>query len=112
MSQNTALSVTLVEALLTHPDLARHLAGLKRLRVAVNPEAGVVSGHGSAGGTELVVTGPVDAETAEEAFHITRVIPRSGGHLRLDFTYPPANLSGSAEIDAEGRLVDVEASES
>ncbi|QDC10109.1 hypothetical protein FHY55_13005 [Oceanicola sp. D3] len=104
-------SLAMIEHLLAHPDISRHIAGLKRLRVAVTAEAGAVSGHGRAGGTDLVVTGPVDAEIAEEAFHITRVIPRDGGHLRLDFAYPPADLSGSAEVNGEGQIVDVETSE-
>lgn len=106
MPDHARPSLDHIELLLGHPELARHLAGLKRLRVAVNPEAGAVSGHGrAAGGIELVVTGPVDAETAEEAFHVTRVIPRGQDHLRLDFAYPPADISGSAELDEVCRVV-------
>ena len=108
MPDPTAPTLGQIEALLAHPDVARHLSGLKRLRVAVNPEAGSVSGHGRLGATELVVTGPVDAETAEEAFHVTRVIPRDEGHLRLDFTYPAADISGTAEVDEEGRVLSLD----
>ena len=107
MPQTAAPSIETIETLLTHPEVARHIGGLKRLRVAVNPEAGAVTGHGRLSGTELVVTGPVDAETAEEAFHVTRVIPREDGEMRLDFSYPPADLSGRAEIAASGRVTDI-----
>ena len=104
-------TVETVETLLAHPGIVRHLEGLKRLRVAVNPEAGEVSGHGRLAGTELVITGPVDAETAEEAFHLTRVIPREEGHLRIDFSYPRADLWGRAELDAGGRVIDLDVEE-
>ncbi|MCO6382492.1 hypothetical protein [Oceanicola sp. 502str15] len=105
---DAAPSLAHVEALLGHPEIAPHLAGLRRLRVAVTPEAGPVSGHGRAGGLELVVTGPVDAETAAEAFHVTRVIPRPEGRLRMDFSYPPEDLGGRAEFAASGRIEDFE----
>ncbi len=111
MAEHIQPTVDMIERLLSHPDIAGHVSGLSRLRVAVNPEVGAVSGHGRAGGVELIITGPVDAETAELAFHFSRVIPRDDGGLRVDFSFPPADLSGTARFDASGLLVAVEAND-
>lgn len=102
--QPPQLDTATLAALLRHLDIAPHLAGLPRLTVAVAEEAGPLPAGFTNAGTEVRISGPVDAEAAEEAFHLSRVIAREGGRLRLDFSYPPANLSGTAVISPDGRV--------
>ncbi|MDF1873677.1 hypothetical protein [Vannielia sp.] len=102
------LTITHIQTLLDHPEVARALHGLARLRVSATGEAGAVAGEFMLSGCKVRVSGPVDLQTGEQAFHITRAIPRDGGHLRVDFSYPPRDLSGSADFDETGRISDID----